>query len=330
MSKPDKILTAELLEREVLDMGAGRIVGSVVDFVLTRDGTVSLVGILPLTWYRGGQGIEPCNIVSINEERVCISGSDALTNFEPDSEETFSMMSGSQIQGKAVLQQDGEELGLLVDLAFNLADGRICDLVVLDAEEKRVRVAVEAIHTIGPDYIVVERATTKASAPEPEPEPVAKEPEPAPTPEPPPPPKQDKPAAKKKSSAPKPEASVAKKEAVADPEEGGNGAAVDAVSVPPELEEAPPPLPGGDAEREPTRTEEKKALFGESQPAAELSKFDQKKRDFLLGRPARREIKTPDGDLIAKAGDVLDEKALSRIIKHNLLANVFLEMTVNK
>lgn len=89
----------------------------------------------------------------------------------------------------------------------------------------------------------------------------------------------------------------------------------------------PPPAAKGDG---PSRSEEKQALFGGKKPEAGLSKFDQKKCDFLRGRNAHRDIKNSAGELVAAKGDKLDDEALHKIIAAGLLADVFIEMTVNK
>jgi sporulation protein YlmC with PRC-barrel domain len=319
MAKPERILAHELLDHEVMDLSAGQILGTVVDFAISRDGRVAQLGILPLEWFLGGKGIAPEHITNINADRVCISSAEALGEFSPDGVDTFSGMLGGRFLGKPVLQHDGEVLGELADFWLSLVDGRICDLVVVGADEKRIKVPVEEIKTIGRDYIVIERASTvvepvaeptqpalgkaeaageasPASAAVPQPAPAAKPAAPKPEPA---------PATLVEAPAPEPMASV---------------------DVPPELEVAPPPAPAA----EPSRSEEKQALFGVKKGESGLSKFDQKKCDFLRGRPAHREIKNTAGDLLAAKGEKLDDDVLQRIIEAGLLADVFIEMTVNK
>lgn len=157
MAKPEKILAQELLDCEVMDLGAGRIVGTVVDFAISRDGTVVQMGILPLEWYQGGKGIAPGSITNINADRVIIDSADNLGEFAPDGEEQFSAQLGDTLLGKPVLQSDGEILGELADFWLKLEDGKITDLVVTGGDDKRVKVPLEAIKTIGRDYIVIVR-----------------------------------------------------------------------------------------------------------------------------------------------------------------------------
>lgn len=296
MAKPDRILAQELIDREVMDIKAGEIVGSIVDFALGLDGSVALIGILPLEWYKGGQGITPESIVSVNPQRVCIADSSALASFAPDSEQTFSTHLGETIQGKSVLQEDGEQLGQLLDFSFSLDDGTIGDLIVLDEAGKKVRIAVEALKTIGRDYIVIERGIA-------------------------------------------PEVGLtheALEDVLPQPPEGTPPVEADGPPpTPSELDEEPPPAPAAKTQaaeptREPTRAEEKQALFGEPPSPGELSAFDQKKRDFLLGRPAHRDIRTAEGELIAAKGEQLSDAVLQRIITAGMLGDVFIEMTVNK
>jgi sporulation protein YlmC with PRC-barrel domain len=308
MPKPEKILAQELLELEVLDLTAGETVGSVLDFSITRDGRVALIGLLPVQWYRGGLGITPQSIAGLNHDCICLAHGAVLAPFAPDEQESFSVYFGDHIQGKPVLQEDGALLGELVDFCFNLEDGRILDLIVQDASEKRVRVPVEALKTIGRDYIVIQRGGTGQAV-----------------------------------SSSTPEAVVAMSQADA-PEATdtapGTAVAADDIlieaalpEVGPGIEPAEQSAPSFAAEHpvppELTRAEEKAALFGTALPA-ELSKFDQKKRDFLRGRKAHREIKTAGGELIAAKGAALDDAKLNSIVEAGLLGEVFIEMTLSK
>lgn len=296
MPKPDKILAQELLEREVLDLTAGETVGSVVDYCLKRDGTVALIGILAARWFTGGVGVPPAAIASLNLERICLAEGTALAPFAPDGQETFSAYADDQIHGKLVLQEDGELLGELVDFAFSLANGRILDLVVQDAGEKRVRVPVEAFRTIGREYIIIQRgalAAQTASA-------LHAAPSPAPGP--------------------------------AEPGAPDTAPAIGGDDFEPEEELAPAVelAPTGAEFLEPGREKEKAALFGGAPEPVALSKFDQKKRDFLRGRKAHRDLSTPEGELIVAKGGALDDAALERIIQAGLLGDVFIEMTLTK
>src|SRR5687767_12181402 len=124
MAKPDKIFASELDGREVMDLRAGEVIGAVTDFCLTRDGTVTQIGVLPLQWYSGGRGVAPGAVTNITRERVSIDDAGLLEQFGPDSDTLLSYMFDS-VLGKEVLQQDGEYLGGLADFAFDLADGRI-------------------------------------------------------------------------------------------------------------------------------------------------------------------------------------------------------------
>lgn len=310
MSKPEKILAQELLELKVLDLSRGETLGSIVDFCITRDGRVVLLGLLPVQWFRGGLGIPPASIAGLNRECVCLAANTELAAFAPDEQDTFSTHFGSQIQGKPVLQEDGAVLGVLVDFAFSLADGRILDLVVQDAAEKRVRVPVESLRTIGRDYVVIQRAGLSQAA--------------AATPPAPAIPSQALHAVE--VSLP-PGGGMGAEEAGA-PAAGGpmpDTVALEEAPEAPALDTAPAaPAP----EAEPTREQEKAALFGEA--PAELSKFDEKKRDFLRGRKAHRDITAPDGEILAHKGSALDEAKLDRIIAAGLLGEVFIEMTLSK
>jgi sporulation protein YlmC with PRC-barrel domain len=158
VAKPDRIFASELLEREVMDLRAGEIVGAVTDFNVTREGVVTQLGVLPLQWYRGGWGIAPGAITNVTRERVSIEDSTLLDEFAPDGEASLSAMLGDNVYGKAVLAADGELLGHLADFAFDLEDGQITDLVVFGDDDKRIKIGVESIQTIGKSYIVISRA----------------------------------------------------------------------------------------------------------------------------------------------------------------------------
>ena len=60
------------------------------------------------------------------------------------------------------------------------------------------------------------------------------------------------------------------------------------------------------------------------------TKFDEKRRGFLLGKAARRDVTAPDGTLILAKGKTFDDAALKQIIEHGLLGDVFIEMTLNR
>jgi len=158
VAKPDRIFASELLEREVMDLRAGEIVGAVTDFNVTREGVVTQLGVLPLQWYRGGWGIAPGAITNVTRERVSIEDSTLLEGFEPDGETSLSAMLGDNLYGKAVLQADGELLGHLADFAFDLSNGHLTDLVVFGDDDKRIKIGVEKIQTIGKSYIVISRS----------------------------------------------------------------------------------------------------------------------------------------------------------------------------
>jgi sporulation protein YlmC with PRC-barrel domain len=308
MPKPEKILAQELLELEVLDLTAGETVGSVLDFSITRDGHVALIGLLPVQWYRGGLGITPQSIAGLNHDCICLAQGAVLAPFAPDEQESFSVYFGDHIQGKPVLQEDGALLGELVDFCFNLEDGRILDLIVQDASEKRVRVPVEALKTIGRDYIVIQRGGTGQAATLSAPDAVVAMPK-----------------------ADAPEATGA----APDTAEAADDLLIEAAipEADPGVEPAEISAPSFAAEHpappEPARAEEKTALFG-APPPAELTKFDQKKRDFLRGRKAHRDIAAPGGAVIAAKGASLDDAKLNSIIEAGLLGEVFIEMTLSK
>jgi len=296
MAKPEKILASELLEREVVDMQAGEAVGAVVDFAVTRDGCVALIGVLPLEWFRVGQGIAPSTVTNVTRERVCIEDSSALAEFDPYADEEASALTFDQLQGKTVVEQEGSLLGVLVDFAFMLSDGRICELVVLGSEEeKRVKVAVEAIRAVGRDYIVIERGQVSVAAPLDVPAPL----------------KPAQPAVPAAASAAHAEVSVP---AGGDP-------------LPPDIIEhaaariADEPQPA---------TESGEALFNAPAEPGKLTKFDQKKADFLRGKKAHRDIAAPDGDKIVAKGAVIDDKIIAALAQHQLLGEVFVEMTVSR
>ena len=62
MTKPERILARELLGREVLDLARGEAAGTIHDFVLDREGRVTLLGVLPQAWYEGGRAVAPGSI----------------------------------------------------------------------------------------------------------------------------------------------------------------------------------------------------------------------------------------------------------------------------
>jgi len=278
MTKPEKVLANELLQCEVLDLAAGKVIGNVQDLALTLDGRIVAVGVLPRAWYTGGLGISPASIISIQQQRVCIESQDVLAEFRP-TKKSFSMYENDLLASKHVLQQNGKMLGLLMDFSFELASGRITDLIVLGEDDRRSKVIVDSIHAIGPEYLVVDQIeATDASS-------VA----------------MDNPVSNK-----------------------GNDDYISASpEISPELEEAPPPamssadMPVGE-------------LFGGSKEESDLSAFDEKKRKFLLGRPAHRDIKTAEGEMIIAKGEGINEAAFEGIIEAGLLGEVFIEMTLKK
>jgi len=329
MARPERILAQELLGLEVLDLGAGTVLGTVVDFAVSRDGRVALIGILPVEWYRGGQGVAPAGIAAINPERVCLVEGATLAPFAPDGQELFSANFGDAIQGKTILQQDGELLGVLADFAFSLDDGRIQDIVVLDAEDKKVRVPVSAFRTLGRDYVVVERGAPA----------LAGEPQSAPA--------QTVPAAAE--SAPATAESTHSESATATDQRAGpvtrravgakaGGAKPGAAAASEDAAEAAAPAASGPEKAvaaagqagEAAQPGEQAKVFLEARPEPELSKFDQKKRDFLRGRMAHRDITGPTGEVIVAKGAPLDGGALAKIIEAGLLGEVFVEMTLSK
>lgn len=289
MAKPDKILAQELLNLEVLDLAAGEVVGKIIDLALTRTGQVALIGVLPAAWYGGGKGIAPDKIASVHHLRVCIEGSDALVDFAPDGEAQFSMLTDALMPTKQVLQEDGEMLGSLVDFAFNLADGLMCELIVLGHDDKRTKVPVESIRTIGKDYIVITRGKLSME------------------------PAGAVPAAAK--AEPKPAAPAVKPDPQSAPVAAEPPAAEPAAKAPVADKAADS---GADA------------LFVDDQPQPELSKYDQKKRDFLLGRQAHRDIKDKDGALIVAKDAAIDDAVIGKIIAAGLLGDVFIELTLKK
>jgi sporulation protein YlmC with PRC-barrel domain len=384
MTKPDKILAHELLDREVLNLKAGEVAGSVVDFGINRDGKVELIGILPVSWYAGGRGVAPSSITFLTNDRLCIASGDALQDFGPDGDALISTNSGGQIYGKMVLLHDGEQLGELVDFRFSLDDGKISDLLVLDAEDKRVRIPIAGISTIGKDYIIIERArpegetagggdatgaatgggdaagAASASGDEsPFSEAAAAAPAPAAA-------KQRSPAVKR---SPAPSATPPKR-----PARGGKAGKATKEIAPEEpevvAEAAPPPSANGiPAEIEaPVDTTPMAAAEPQPEPAPSapapdsglqtrafaetsagaavaaaadesslftsggqpISKFDQKKLDFLRGKRVPRDIKDAEGAVLVAKDDTLDQTALQRIVEAGMLGEVFIEMTLRK
>lgn len=294
MQRPEKILANDLLELEVLDLGAGVVVGSIVDFALTQEGKVELIGILGEQWFKGGQGIAPSAITNLNLERITIANSDVLTEFCPDGETLFSANTDQYILGKRVMQEDGEMLGILQDFSLCLEDGQITDLIVLGGDEKRVKIPVESFKTIGRDYIVIVRGTQDFETPEEVPT----------------------------SAEPGPAVKVElAKEAKPD------DAVVD-VGIPPKAKDVEDALP--QPVDEPSRTEEKQALFGDKKERARLSKFDKKKHDFLMGKTANRDINDAEGKPILAKDQNIDEAALEQIISAGMLGDIFIELTLKK
>jgi sporulation protein YlmC with PRC-barrel domain len=418
MAKPDKILAHELLDREVLDLRAGEVAGSVVDFGINREGKVQLIGILPVAWYGGGRGITPASITFLTEDRLCIANGDALEDFAPDGDVLISTNSGGQIYGKTVLLHDGEMLGELADFRFNLGDGKITDLLVLDGDDRRTRIPIEKITTIGKDYIIIERGAAAAdsdaageaspfsSAAAVEPEPAAAEsipaslpparggktkskaatgalqpkaveraPEPAPAWEaaPAPSPTWEAPAVEAPAEPPVGASSweaVAEPAAVTDWPATAAPAVAEAETVSPAvLDEAPPvamedTAPAAteawsEAASEPVPAPDHGPVFDNvvapaagldsvfDVPAAplssepevdplfevkgvQISKFDQKKLDFLRGKLAHRDIKDTEGIILVAKDEELDQPALMRIVQGGVLGEVFIEMTLKK
>jgi sporulation protein YlmC with PRC-barrel domain len=302
MAKPDKIFASELLERELMDLREGTVVGNVADFCVTREGQVTLIGILPEEWYRGGQGVAPAQVTHVTAERISIEDGGGLEPFLPDNDTQFSTVYGDNVYGKQVLRQDGELMGVLVDFAFGLADGRITDIAVIGGGEQRELLAIEAVQTIGRNYIVVTLAAApavEAGAPGPKPAAAAAAPEAAAV-----------------AAWAEPAATYVEALPRAEP-----------LQVEPAIVFAEPtvaePLPEPAPEPAPVaapRVEDDPVL-------AALSPFDRKKVEYLLGRSAHRELRTPGGVMIAERGATLDVAALSALASGGMLNAVFLEAT---
>jgi len=62
----------------------------------------------------------------------------------------------------------------------------------------------------------------------------------------------------------------------------------------------------------------------------QISKFDQKKLDFLRGKAAHRDIKDSAGIILVAKDELLDQPALERIVQGGVLGEVFIEMTLKK
>jgi sporulation protein YlmC with PRC-barrel domain len=232
----------------------------------------------------------------VTRERVCIEDSSALADFDPYADEEANALTFDQLQGKTVVEQEGGLLGVLVDFAFMLSDGRICDLVVLGGEdEKRVKVAVEAIRSVGRDYIVIERGLVAVAAPV----------------EPPAPAKPAQPAAPAAPSAAPAEAHVPA---------GGDPLPADVIEHA-AARIAEVPLPAAEAGE---------ALFTPAAEPGKLTKFDQKKADFLRGKKAHRDISAPGGEVLVAKGATFDDKVIAALAQHQLLGDVFVEMTVSR
>jgi sporulation protein YlmC with PRC-barrel domain len=375
MAKPDKILAHELLGREVLNLQAGEVAGSVVDFGINREGSVQLIGVLPTAWYLGGRGIAPAAITFLTGDRMCIANGEALQEFHPDGDSLISTDSGGQIYGKTVLLFDGEMLGELVDFRFNLSDGRITDLLVLDSEQRRSRVPIEKITTIGKDYIIIERAAGQESegSTEAEASPFSQAAAVA-----------SAPAAAQLSSEvevierPAGQASTRagrsrgrnRQEPVVDEKEASEpyvpaaghsesvaSVAVEQQSAAEQLRMAETPeavvpaasnldevfvVSSASEQSEPfllsaaddAQTMSSAAQASEtglaSSPGVNISKFDQKKMEFLIGKSAHRDIKDPEGVILVAEGEDFDQSALLRILEAGVLGEVFIEMTLRK
>jgi uncharacterized protein YrrD len=308
MAKPDKIFASELLERELMDLRAGAVVGSVADFCVTRDGRITLIGILPEEWYRGGQGIAPGQVTHVTEDRISIDDGGSLEPFHPDNDQLFSTVYGDNVYGKEVLRQDGELLGVLVDFSFSFGDGRISDIAVIGETEQRQLIAIEQVHTIGRNYIVVTLADASATeVGEPGPNVAAASTETS---------------AWTSMSSASSQAVAEESSSVltyAEPLAPIQAAAESAVEAPPArweehapvAEEPAPPPPGID----------------DDPVLRALSGFDRKKIEYLLGRPAHRELRSAEGVLIAERGASIDPAVLSALVSSGQLNAVFLETT---
>jgi sporulation protein YlmC with PRC-barrel domain len=368
VAKPDRIYASELLEREVMDLRDGAVVGSVTDFNVTRDGVVTQLGVLPLQWYRGGKGIAPGAITNVTRERVSIDDAGLLDDFDPDGETSLSAMLGDNLYGKQVLQADGELLGLLADFAFDLGDGRITDIVVYGDDDKRTKIGVDNVHTIGKSYIVISRGGTEVQT---GPKPAASQPaerevaRPVSTTK-----SAPKPAAK---AAPAPEAAplppVAEEiepAVAAEPAAATTPAAKTTRRTTPAAKpKAAPRAQAAPAAKTPTgrksRPDTETATGRKSRPATEtgtqierqldfgpeaaaasapaaaegldglgLSTFDRRKAEYLLGRNAHRDIRSGSGELVLKQGSPFNRSRIAALMEAGMLNAVFLEMTQHK
>jgi uncharacterized protein YrrD len=290
-----------------MDLREGMVVGNVADFCVTREGQVTLIGILPEEWYRGGQGVAPAQVTHVTADRISIEDSGGLEPFIPDNDTQLSTVFGDNVYGKQVLRQDGELMGVLVDFAFGLADGQITDIAVIGGGEQRELLAIEAVQTIGRNYIVVtlaEAPGVEAGAPGPKPAAAAAAPEAAAVAA------YAEPQATYVAPLPRAEPLIVEPAIV--------------FAEPTVAEPLPEPEPLAEPEPEPValapRIEDDPVLTG-------LSPFDRKKVEYLLGRSAHRELRTGGGTLIAERGQALDVTALSALASAGLLNAVFLEAT---
>jgi hypothetical protein len=340
-------------------------------------------------------------------------------------------------------------LGELADFRFNLGDGKITDLLVLDHDQRRTRIPIEKITTIGKDYIIIERGaataeaeaagdaspfsnaaavTAEPTAAEEEitaPPAIAAEPVPVSTA----PVGRGRQRGRSAAAQATPSTSEETPEPVpaAEPEEAPNfqlGDVLAPAGVAAELPTVSESLPaeesqsytlespsgylaaesaatgylGNPAEPEPmlvedaalespataeqsmaTAVEDNFAVqassveaysnsigngngtpgngtnldsvfsvpaaqgpaddlmsHGAAEPEAfnggelQISKFDQKKLDFLRGKLAHRDIKDPAGIILVAKDEVLDQPALVRIVQGGVLGEVFIEMTLKK
>jgi hypothetical protein len=72
------------------------------------------------------------------------------------------------------------------------------------------------------------------------------------------------------------------------------------------------------------------APTGESLDGLGLSTFDRRKAEFLLGKPAHREIRDGDGAVLLAQGASFTAGRIASLMEAGLLNSVFLEMTQHR
>lgn len=354
----ERILRAsELLGCEAVDIAAGAAVGFVRELALGPDGALQCLGIETPQWYSPGKSVPVLSVAAVLDGRLLIRPGSALEAYNPAGLQTVSSSSGPG--GRNLLCLNEGALGRLCDLCFRLSDGALLEVSACSNDGAIRSVKVRSVTALGPDCLIIEaldeaaekeRAERKrllkqelgalelAAAPAAAAAPPRSEPELAELPV------EDN-AIPEIEDSPglQPELALASLGAHDGPQDASAPEAESAAAIGEMLAarawaaaqgqpqpEMKPVRGSGAASQASTDPSTEAGLFPQTRARRgieQLPLFDQRKAQYLLGKPLRRDVFGPDGALLCERGRPVDEKVLDAMIASGVLESVFLEMT---